>query len=78
MEIRSRAAAWPGEFRSDLLGEWPELTGDFRCRKSALLSLALALLTVSLFVYILLLPLIKGQQPNVRPCLPVSIVGHHS
>lgn len=41
---------------------------------SVLLSLALALLTVSLFVYILLLPLIKGEQPNVRPC-PYPLLG---
>jgi len=40
--------------------------GRWLARESALLSLALALLTVSLFVYILLLPLIKGQQPNYR------------
>lgn len=46
------------------------LTGAFCRRKSAFVSLALALLTVSLFVYILLLPLIKGEQPNVRPRLP--------
>jgi len=45
-----------------------ELTGDhsFCCRKSVFLSLGLALLTVSLFVYILLLPLVKGEHPNVR------------
>jgi len=30
------------------------------------LSLGLALLTVSLFVYILLLPLVRGELPNVR------------
>ncbi|KAF9645972.1 hypothetical protein BDM02DRAFT_3100611 [Thelephora ganbajun] len=40
--------------------------GDLCCRNSALLSLALALLTVSLFVYILLLPLIKGERPDYR------------
>lgn len=39
---------------------------DYRCSNSAFLSLALALLTVVLFVYILLLPAIKGEQPNVR------------
>lgn len=62
-------------FALDSLDEQLELTGDFRCRKSVLLSLALALLTVSLFVYILLLPLIKGEQPNVRPTASsISIV----
>jgi len=40
--------------------------GGWLASNSALLSLALALLTVSLFVYILLLPLIKGEQPNYR------------
>ena len=59
---------------TDSLGGQPELTEDRLCRNSAFLSLALALLTVSLFVYILLLPLIKGEQPNVRPRpLPGSI-----
>ena len=67
MEIQSRAAGWPGEFCLRICRVNIELMGDFRCRKSAFLSLALALLTVSLFVYILLLPLIKGEQPNVRP-----------
>jgi len=40
--------------------------GAWLARNSALVSLALALLTVSLFVYILLLPSIKGEQPNYR------------
>jgi len=40
--------------------------GGSLARESALLSLTLALLTVSLFVYILLLPLIRGEQPNYR------------
>jgi len=40
--------------------------GGWLARKSAFLSLALALLTVSLFVYILLLPIIKGEHPNYR------------
>ena len=78
MKIRLRAVGWPGEFSSDSSGESLDLTEVVRCRKSALLSLALALLTVSLFVYILLLPLIKGERPNVRPRLAtigsVSIV----
>lgn len=44
---------------TDLFGIYP--------RKSAFASLTLGLSTVALFVYILLIPLIKGQQPNVRP-----------
>lgn len=40
--------------------------GSWLASNSAFLSLTLALLTVSLFVYILLLPLIKGEQPNYR------------
>ena len=50
------------------------MEGSPRYRNSALVSLALALLTVSLFVYILLLPSIKGEQPNVRPrLLPLAL-----
>jgi len=40
--------------------------GGWLASNSAFLSLALAMLTVSLFVYILLLPLIMGEQPNYR------------
>lgn len=58
---------WLGGLCHIFLDEQLGLTEVCNCSNSAFLSLALALLTVSLFVYILLLPLIMGEQPNVRP-----------